>query len=221
MKKVLAALVIGLCVQSAQATVYNDTAGDILATNAIMDILSVEVTDNGTDINFKFTLAGDVDATDWGKYMVIIDTAPGGDTISNGWARPISMPTGAEYWLGSWVDGGNGAENRNWDGAAWQLQDATYTNALIAMAKSGSTATITLGLSRLGLGAGQEFCFDAFSSGGGGGDGAVDSVGNPAQQIGDWGDHSDAHPVCYTTTPEPTTIGLLALGGLFLVRRRR
>jgi hypothetical protein len=157
-------------------------------------------------------------------YAILPIEASGGDNVGNGWVRPISwgqggVNPGADYWLGSWVDSGNGAEDWKWTGS-WGLQDATYTNSLISISKSGSTATLTTGLSRLGLGAGQTFCFDAFSSGGGSGDGAVDSLGNPSQQIADWGDHSDAHPVCYTTTPEPTTLGLLAFAGLVLVRRR-
>ncbi len=226
MKKLLAAMVIGLCIQSAaQATIYNDSTGDTFF-GGILDIVSVEVTDNATDINFKFTLNGDIVATDWGKYMVMIDSNPNGDNVGNGWARPISwgqpgIGAGADFWLGSWVDSGNGVENRNWDGAAWQLQNASYSDGLISVSKTTSTATITVALSRIGLGLNESFCFDAFSSGGGGGDGAVDSLGNPGQQIADWGDHSDAHPVCYTTTPEPTTLGLLALGGMLLVRRRR
>lgn len=229
MKKVLAALVVACAAQAAYAmpVIYNDTASDIFtgAGGGILDILSVEVSDDTSSLSFKFTLAGDVVATDWGKYMVMIDTVPGGDNGGNGWARPISwnqpgIGAGADYWIGSWVDSGNGAENYNYSGS-WSLQDATYTNGLIGISKAGSTVTITTALSRMGLGQNQQFCFDAFTSGGGGGDGAIDSLGNPGVQVGDWGQPSNAFPVCYTTTPEPATIGLLCLGGLALIRRRR
>ncbi|HKQ46480.1 MAG TPA: PEP-CTERM sorting domain-containing protein [Phycisphaerae bacterium] len=224
MKKLLAALVIGLCVQSAQATLYNDNTGDTFtgAGGGILDIVSLEVTDDGTDISFKFTLVGDTEATDWGKYMVIIDSVAGGDTGGNGWARPISMPSGADYWIGSWVDSGDGAELYNY-GGSWTLTQATYNPPPLDITISNSTTmvTITTQLAAMGLGPNQTILLDAFTSGGGGGDGAVDSLGNPGQQIGDWGNASEAHPVEYTTTPEPTTLGLLALGGLMLVRRRR
>lgn len=222
------ALALGLAASSAKASIYNDSTGDILPTNAILDITSAEVTDDGTSINFKINLNGDPVATDWGKYMVMIDTVPGGDNAGNGWARPIAWgqggaSPGADYWLGSWADSGNGAETYNYSGS-WSLQDATYNaapNNQINISKDTSSVTLTLPLARLGLGAGQTFFFDIFTSGGDGGDGAVDSLGNPAQQIADWGDSSNAHPLSYTTTPEPASLALLGLGGLWFIRRRR
>jgi PEP-CTERM motif-containing protein len=223
MKKLLTALVIALCASSAQATVYNDNTGDTFtgAGGGILDIVSLEVTDNGTDISFKFTLVGDTEATDWGKYMVIIDSVAGGDTGGNGWVRPINMASGADYWIGSWVDSGDGAELYNY-GGSWSLTQATYNPPPdILISNSTTTVTITTQLAAMGLGLNQSILLDAFTSGGGSGDGAIDSLGNPAQQVGDWGESSSAHPVQYTTTPEPTTLGLLALGGLILIRRRR
>ncbi len=228
MKKVLAALVVACAAQAAYARpIINDAAGDVFtgAGGGILDILSVEVSDDTSSLSFKFTLAGDVVATDWGKYMVMIDTVSGGDNVGNGWARPISWNqagagAGADYWIGSWVDSGNGAELYNYSGS-WALQDATYTNGLIGISKAGSTVTITTALSRLGLGQNQQFCFDAFTSGGGGTDGAIDSLGDPGVHVGDWGQQSSAFPVSYTTTPEPGSLGLLCIGGLALIRRRR
>lgn len=225
----MAGVALAISVSSAQATVYNDSAGDVFtgAGGGILDILSVEVTDNGTDINFKINVAGDPVATDWGKYMVMIDNGPGGDPTGNGWNRPISwgpVNGGANYWLGSWVDGGNGAENRVWDGAIWQLQDATYNafpNNQISISKNNSSATISLPLARLNLGLNQQFCFDVFTSGGGGNDGAIDSLGNPFQQVAAWDQPSTAVPVCYTTTPEPGSLALLALSAVALIRRKR
>jgi len=220
----MAGVAIALMASSARATVYNDATGDtFLGPNPhILDILSVEVTDDGTNINFKVNVTGDPVAVDWGKYMVMIDSVPGGDSAGNGWNRPISWgPIGADYWLGSWVDNGNGAENYRWTGVWGLPQDASYTNGLISTSKTSSSVTITTGLSRLGLGPNQQFCFDVFSSGGGGGDGAVDSVGNQFQQIANWGDASTAVPVCYTTTPEPGSLALLAMGAAAIIRRRR
>jgi len=229
MKKLLVVLIVGLCASSAQAfplTTFNDTPGDIFtgAGGGILDLLSVEVSNDATDINFKFTHAGDNTApNDWGKYMVIIDSVPGGDPVGNGWGRPISMPSGADYWLGSWLDSGTGMELYKYS-ASWPFPPtyATWNGDINIGVTNRTTTSLTLHarMSDLGLTFGDSFLFDAFTSGGGGGDGAIDSLGNPAQQVGDWGEHSDAHPVRYTT-PEPTTLGLLALGGLILVRRRR
>src|SRR5262245_16369513 len=118
MKRVLAALVVACAIQVANAspTVFNDPANDVFtgAGGGILDILSLEADNDASTLTLKMTLAGDVGATDWGKYMVIMDTVPGGDTTGNGWARPISMTSGADYWLGSWVDNLNGIQKFNW-----------------------------------------------------------------------------------------------------------
>lgn len=226
MKRLFAIVAVAGLSASAMANItYNDTAGDVFtpAGGGILDILSVDVSNTATDITFQFTLAGDVVATDWGKYMIAIDDAPGGDTASNGWVRPISMPTGMDHWIGSWVDGGNGAEVYAYT-AAWARTQATYDpapNNMVSISKAGNTVTITTPLSVLGLNVGDIFFFDAFTSGGGGGDGAVDSLGNPAQQIADWGNPSEAHPLTYLVIPAPGAAGLLAIGGLFAARRRR
>jgi len=220
------ACVLALAVSSAKATIYNDTVGGNLWGAGVGDIVSVEVTDDGTNINFKFNVNGDPTIDDYAKYMVMIDSVNGGDNVSNGWNRPIGWggPSGqgADYWLGSWADWGNGAETYKWNGSTWGgAQDATYSNGLVSFSKNNNSVTVSTGLSRLGLGAGQTFCFDAFTSGGGGTDGAIDSLGNPNQQIANWDQYSTATPVCYTTTPEPGSLALLGLGALAIIRRKR
>lgn len=233
MKKLFAAALV--CVAAAapvQADLYSDPANDVFtgAGGGILDILSVEVTNDATDVQFKLTLAGDPVATDWGKYMIIFDSVPGGDVAGNGWGRPISMPTGADYWVGSWVDSGNGVQLFNYSGA-WNMTDANgpfagpggtpAASPNIGINKAVNEVTITASLAALGLNVGDKFWFDVFTSGGGGGDGAIDSLGNPNQQVSDWGQPSNANPVSYTVIPEPATLGLFALGVVTLLRRRR
>lgn len=225
MRKLLVMLAVGCLAVPALGTVYVDATGDTFtgAGGGILDISSVEVTNTATEISFKFTLMGDVVATDWGKYMVIIDRVPGGDTAGNGWGRPINMASGADNWIGSWVDSGNGAELYDYSGS-WSLTEATYNaapNNDISISKSGNMVTVTTLLSNMGLSNGSTFAFDAFTSGGGGSDGAVDSLGNPGVQIGDWGNPSSAFPQNYTVVvPEPASLCLLALGGFAVLRRR-
>lgn len=224
MKKILILASLGV-VASANATLYTDTVGDVVVPGSPfphLDITGMNITNTNSAISFQFLLNGSPVATDWGKYMVIIDSVAGGDTASNGWVRPIAMPSGADSWLGSWVDGGNGFENRGWNGSGWQLNGATYNGTPgMAISKDDSSVTLTLNLADLGLGIGSSFQFDAFSSGGGGGDGAVDSLGNPNPQIQNWGDFSEAHPMSYTVVPEPGTFAALGLGAFFLFRRSR
>lgn len=222
MKKVLMLSLMLIWAVPASATMnYVDATGETIS-NDIIDIASVEVSNTATDVTFAITVVGDIAADDWGKYLVAIDTVAGGDTTGNGWNRPFSMPTGMDYFIGSWVDSGNGAELYDWTGA-WNLTEATYNVAPdndISISTTTNVITITTTLANLGLTAGDSFDFDVLTSGGGGGDGAIDSLGNPNQQIANWGDASDVNPQTYVT-PEPATIGLLAIGGVLALRRRR
>jgi hypothetical protein len=132
-----------------------------------------------------------------------------------------------DYWVGSWVDSGNGAEVRNWTGAAWNLQSATYNaNAdALSVSKDTSSVTISFNFAGLGLSAGNSFTFDLYSSGGGGSDSAIDALANPAQSIANWPDPYDSgqNVLTYTITqvPEPTAAALLGFGGMLLLMRRR
>ena len=224
MKKFVVLLALG-AIAFAQATVYTDSTGDVIVPGSPfphIDIAGMEITNDASNITFKFNLVGDPVATDWGKYMVIIDSAPGGDPVGNGWGRPISMASGADSWLGSWVDSGNGLENRGWNGSSWQLNGATYMSTPgMAISKNSNSVSLMLKFADLGLSIGSTFEFDAFTSGGGGGDGAVDSLGNPNPQIANWGDHSEARSQRYTLVPEPASFAMLGLGALVLIRRRR
>lgn len=228
MRKSALAAVAGLamCAGAAHADVYVDNVFDTFtgAGGGILDIVSVEVTNDLTNIQFKISVLGDVVATDWGKYMIAIDSAAGGDTSSNGWARPISMPSGMDSWLGGWVDSGNGLENRAFGNSpAWSLSAATYgpNSGTLSISKSVNEITITASLASLGIAPGSTIFFDVFTSGGGGGDGAVDSLQNPGQSIADWGNSYAATGVSYFVVPTPGAVALVGVAGLMAGRRRR
>ena len=213
---------------SATAATYPDPTGDgaLVGTGGgILDITSVEVNNTASDLIFKINLAGDPTATDWGKYMIGIDSKPGGDPAGNGWGRPIGMSSGMDYWVGSWADSGNGAEIRNWTGAAWNLQSATYNPNPdnLSFAKDASSVTIKFNFAGLGLAPGSSFFFDVYTSGGGGTDSAIDALANPAQTVANWSDYynSGNNVDSYTLAqvPEPSVCVLLGLGGLALIPR--
>jgi hypothetical protein len=222
---------------------YTDAVGDTFtgAGGGILDILGMEVNNSATDITFSLTVNANV-ATDWGKYLIGIgNTNSLGTTAANGngWGRPISMVRpdggGMNYWIGSWVDSGGGAENYSYNGASWTLTGSTglanFGTFTIAPGAS-STMSYTVSLASLGLSIGDTFYFDAYTSGGGGGDGAVDALANTNQSIADWGNPYVSRTIAdgggglnsYQVVPEPSTYALLALSAAGLagyVARRR
>jgi hypothetical protein len=226
------ALSMGVASQlSANPDLYTDAAGDInpgLATGGgTLDILSLEITNNASDIVFKLTVNGSVNATDWGKFMIGIAQGGAAANNGNGWGRPINMDApngGMTRWIGSWVDGGGGAENRVFSGGSWGLAGATYNSNFGSFAFAGNEITYTMSLSSLGLNLGDTFYFDAYSSGGGGGDSAIDALANPGQSVADWGDvytSTGTNLFSYTVVPAPAAFAVLGAFGLVRGRRSR
>jgi len=229
MKSLKTTLAIGLMVvfgHTAQATTYTDATGENFFPNGILDISSVEVTDTLTDLIFKINVTGDPVAVDWGKYMIGINSTAGGDTTGNGWGRPISISDGMDYWVGSWVDSGNGAQLWKYTGVWGQQSQVGGVNPdNLAISKIASPGSVTLQFSYAGLGlsAGDTFTFDVYTGGGNPTDGAVDALSNPAQTISGWtGVYNSGSLVSsYTITPipEPSALALIGLGGALLARR--
>ncbi|MFQ5492413.1 MAG: PEP-CTERM sorting domain-containing protein [Phycisphaerae bacterium] len=226
MRVLLGVLAVGLLALPAKATTYNDATGDLhdgtgggadFTGFPHLDIASVDVTNDLSNITFAVTLVGDIQATNWGKYMVMIDSAPGGDAAGNGWARPISMSSGSEGWLGSWVDGGGAFQDWTYDGALWNMGAQSGLDSITQF-----TATMTTSLASLNLAVGDSILFDVYSSGGGGGDSAIDALSMATPSVIDWaGPFDTTAPLKYNITPEPASLALVGLGGLALIRRRR
>ena len=84
MKKLMVMLsAISLCA-GAFADSFSDATGETIV-GGIMDITSVDVANTANQLIFTINIAGDPVATDWGKYLVGINTTGGGDTAGNGW----------------------------------------------------------------------------------------------------------------------------------------
>jgi hypothetical protein len=231
------ALVAGVALQAHAApgvTTFNDAINDIdpsIATgNGTLDLVKMEVSNTATDVVFQLTVNGNIGSTDWGKFMIGIANNKGyGTSSSDGWGRPITMSAngGMTNWIGSWVDGGGGAENRS-NQTSWGLTGATYNGNFGGFSLSAgaqSTITYTVSIASLGMSIGDTFSFDAYSSGGGGGDSAVDALANPNVAITSWGqayDSGASNSFSYTlgAIPAPGAIALIGVAGL-LGRRRR
>lgn len=202
--------------------IYTDSTGDVGVNNppANLDFVSATVSNDATNLTFSLSINADIAGTNWGKYMIAIDTIPGGDMESNGWTRPINDPNGMDFWVGSWVDGGGGVELYSFNGSNWvNIGGATQD---LSNAANGQVS-YTMPLSSLNLAIGNSFNFDVLSSGGGSTDSAIDSLANPIVTVSDWGIPYSLNPtLSYTVVPEPQTVALLlGLGALGFVAWRR
>jgi hypothetical protein len=235
MKKILLAplAVVALSVGSLHAQLINDAINDIDAGistgDGTLDIVSMEVSTTATDVTFALTVNGNISTTDWGNFMIGIATGnTAGTTTGNAWSRPINLDSpigGMNYWIGSWVNSGGGSQLWSYNGASWDGPTALAGYSFTA----GATSLInyTISLSSIGIIAPQTIYFDAFSSGGGGGDSAVDALSNPNISITSWDQtytSSTATGISSATVPEPSTYALLALSaaavGGYMARRR-
>lgn len=222
------AAAIASVANSEPSVIFTDATGDIatgIATGGgTLDLVSLEISNTMTDIVFKLTVNGNVSSTDWGKFMIGISNGGAAANNGNGWGRPINMDSpngGMTRWIGSWVDGGGGSQVWSF-GSGW----SEGGNAgLSFVGGAQSELTYTLSLSSLGLNVGDTFSFDAYSSGGGGGDSAVDALANPNASINGWGDtytSGGSNPVfSYTVVPAPGVIALAGVAGLLRRRRAR
>ncbi|WP_193212282.1 hypothetical protein [Luteolibacter marinus] len=163
---------------------YPDATGEVaVGTFPHLDLTSVDVTVDATETNITFILhlAGSPVATDWGKYAIGLRSNPGGATTGNGWGRPIHFAGGMTHWIACWVDGGNGGQVHHYTGS-WAETDSPVVT------KDATSVSITTTTAALGLSPGEVFSFDVYSTGGGGGDGAVDALSAAASSINNWGD---------------------------------
>ena len=174
------------------------------------------------------SVAADIDATTWGKYLVAMDTGRNDGENSNPWGRNADFGRGITDWVGSWADDGGsgaGAELHQFDGSAWGLTDATYTTNTLIMGDDSNHASgvqrLAVSLAALGLSVGDSVEFDVLSSGGGA-DPGVDHLSRSDFATDDWANGSLSGAfLSYTVVPTPSSLALVGLGGLIAGRRRR
>jgi len=200
---------------------YTDPEGDIATGNPNLDITLVEITDNGTDLVVRLTVAN-LDA-DWGKYLFFMDAWDGGSPDNdNPWGRNISGTAGMDIFVGSWIDGGGGAAAHEYGGGGWgDLPFAVSTWVdWEANAIQWNFYDLVADLTSAGI---TGFNYEAATTGGSWGDPAIDLIGAEGVQPG-WGGGSlsiDRLRYDFSTVPAPGALALLGLAGLASRRRRR
>lgn len=233
MRQILMAAAVAALAGAASADVFNDNSGstndggDLDAFFADqgfnhLDIVSVTITNDATNLYVDIQLNADLDATAWGKYALAINNGTSPSDAGNGWGRNIDWNGQTiTHWVATWADdGGTGIGGQVWSfNGGW-----SETGSLAGTDDSQHAAgrqIFTVALADLGLGFGDVMLFDVVSTGGGN-DPGVDHLSRADAATNDWGVTSVAgNFLAYTIVPAPSAFALLGLGGLTAARRRR
>jgi len=211
-------------------TTFNDTDGDTFLsfTDPHFDILSVIVSNTSDTLNADLTVAGPIDvggSTDQARVMIFIDTRPGGAT-SNPWNRDINITTQADYFVGSWTDGGGGFILYEWTGSGWDSIHASFDNPAgmnqDLSSKSDGIVRYQIPLAHMNLTDTSSFTFDVVTTNDRDGlpDPGIDHLSNPNQSTPDYDTPSQPGPYpAHTLTPfTPKTSG--SFDGIFTLPPR-
>ncbi len=234
MRKVLMAAVVASLAGVAQADLFGDNVGNHLAGGDLhdffqsqgfdhLDIVSVSITNDANNLYVDIQLNADLDATNWGKYALGINTGANAGDTGNGWGRNIDW--GGQtitHWVATWADDagtGIGGQVWSWDGGAWS-ETAGLSGSDDSQHASGHQI-FSVALADLGVGFGDVISFDVVSTGGGF-DPGVDHLSRNDFATDNWGTQSVAGGfLAYTIVPSPSSLALIGLGGLVAGRRRR
>jgi len=174
---------------AAEAT---DPAGDG-AGNANMDLLDLYVCNDASYWYFCFTINDDINATNWGKYMLHIDVdgVAGSGSTSPSWARSVTFtdPHLPEYGLNSWVDNPpyDPSHTQFWGfSGAWSQSGQADAAAM----NVGTPSGIEWKVDKTRIGDPDSLWCEVFSTGGNDPDNARDTANDPPDDWngaeGDW-----------------------------------
>jgi hypothetical protein len=133
----------------------------------------------------------------------------------------MSSGGGMNCWLGFWIDGGNGAESYVNGDSGWHRTGATWNSDFSgSISKAGSTVTVTVARSAIGMSADGTLLFDVYTSGGGSSDGALDALSTNSPSISNWHDSFTTTNALSYVLPAPGAVALVGLAGLVARRRK-
>jgi hypothetical protein len=168
--------------------IASDPAGDGNS-NANMDLLDLYAVQDEDYFYFAFTINADITLTNWGKYVLYIDTdgAAGSGADHDAWGRNVvvSDPHKPEFAIYSWVDaapyGTEDVQFVGWTGTSWDWDNAGTISA--AALSGGGISAIEWKVAKADLGHPETIWVSVWNTGGGDSDNAQDTINNPAD---DW-----------------------------------
>jgi hypothetical protein len=191
---------------SAQARVYSDASSDLFDNGlANLDITSVEVTNDASNITFTVTTRG---YADWTKYLIGIRTAAASSssTTGNAWSRPASYAEGINFQIAAWVDGATPtAQYIAYSSGAWNWVAAT-TATMDLTQTAANKVSWTVSLASLGLALGDTVKFDVGTSGDDG-NGFIDALSTSNLTTTGWRTASTGGALLSYTTIDPNADG--------------
>jgi hypothetical protein len=232
---------------NASATIYTDALADNYGGPEV-DISSVVVTNDANNLNFQINLnpAASIgpSANHFANYEIGLQMngGAGGQTLINGtfgtapadgnpYGNAVGISTGENYFIGSFLAGSTysgGAQLYGYSPAGWTQIGSTAT--LTQVNTVTPSLSFSFPLSGLGLGAGNSFNFDVWSTFGSP-QSAYDALDNNGEGPGaapySGGTYDSATVpgsvlATYTVSvPEPASMALLGGAGLMMLRRRR
>ncbi len=177
---IAAACLLVMLTSNARAAIYMDATNELFTPSAQqLDIASVVLTNDASNLYFTINLVGNPQATNWGSHAIAFVTGPGGDTNSNGSGAAISLTEGINYWVTCLGWGNPGSFKYNASTSSW-----VTNHAAITFANSSSSVSLTVPYASVGLTNGAVFQFDVYTFSGTGG--AVDDLANPVETINWW-----------------------------------
>lgn len=175
----------GIVDESYGPVIATDPAGDCQGGNPV-DLTNLWVTQDDTYYFFAFEVNTDLSTNIWGKYAIYFDTT--GDAngaTSDAWGRAVTVsdPHKPEFAAYTYLDDGTyGAEDTqlySWDGSAW----ASIGTVSAAAIGPGTTSIVEWAITKAALGSPDQLWIEVWSTGGGGGDNAQDTLNFPSD---DW-----------------------------------
>jgi hypothetical protein len=173
----------------------------------VMDLVDLNVIDDGEAWYFHFTIDGDIEGEDWGKYAIYIDTTNDAEGATyDAWLRNVIVedPHKPEFGIYTWVDGEDpyGPEKVQfwyWEEgtSVWRAGEPIEDAALAGGRGSG----IEWKVSKAALGNPQIFWCEAWSTGP---DvvNAQDTINDPPEDWNAWDWETTAVLLCSTEIHE-------------------